>query len=99
MAVGSLIRSYTLVILVAMKTAVSLPEDLFRKADEVAGELGIPRSRLFAIALEQFLVNYRQQAVTERLNAVYTDRPARQTRDAMDAGLESLRNLTRDDSW
>ena len=88
-----------MVILVAMKTAVSLPEDLFRKADEVAGELRIPRSRLFAIALEQFLVNHRQQAVTERLNAVYADRPARQTRDAMDAGLESLRNLTRDDSW
>ena len=28
--------SFTLVILTAMKTAVSLPEDLFRKADEVA---------------------------------------------------------------
>ena len=94
-----LTRSHTLVILIAMKTAVSLPEHLFRKADEVAGELGIPRSRLFAIALEQFLVNHRQQAVTERLNAVYSDLPARQSQDAMDAGLESLRNLTRDDSW
>ena len=82
-----------------MKTAVSLPEDLFRNADRVAGELGIPRSRLFAIALEQFLVNHRQQAVTERLNAVYGDLPARQPQDGMDAGLESLRNLTRDDSW
>ena len=88
-----------MVILIAMKTAVSLPEHLFRKADEVAGELGIPRSRLFAIALEQFLVNHRQQAVTERLNAVYGDLPARQSQDAMDVGLESLRNLTRDDSW
>ena len=88
-----------MVILVSMKTAVSLPEHLFRKADQVAGELGIPRSRLFAIALEQFLVNHRQQAVTERLDAVYSDLPARQSQDAMDAGLESLRKLTRDDSW
>ena len=82
-----------------MKTAVSLPEDLFRKADKVAGELGIPRSRLFAIALEQFLVNHRQQAVTERLNAVYGNLPARQSPDAVHAGLASLRDLTRDDSW
>ena len=67
--------SYTLVILADMKTAVSLPEDLFRKADKVAGELGIPRSRLFATALEQFLANHRQQAVTERLDAVYGDLP------------------------
>ena len=82
-----------------MKTAVSLPEHLFRKADEAAGELRIPRSRLFAMALEQFLRNYRQQNVTERLNAVYGDLSARQSQDVMDAGLESLRNLTRDDSW
>lgn len=82
-----------------MKTAVSLPDHLFRRADEVAGELRIPRSRLFALALEEFLRNYRQQNVTERLNAVYRDLPPRQLQDAMDVGLEKLRNLTRDDSW
>ena len=82
-----------------MKTAVSLPDHLFRRADEVAGELRIPRSRLFALALEEFLRNYRQQNVTERLNAVYRDLPPRQLQNAMDVGLEKLRNLTRDDSW
>ena len=82
-----------------MKTAVSLPDHLFRRADEVAGELQIPRSRLFAMALEQFLDTYRQQDVTERLNAVYRDLPPRQAQSVMEAGLESLRNLTRDDSW
>ena len=82
-----------------MKTAVSLPDHLFRRADEVAGELQIPRSRLFAMALEQFLGTYRQQDVTERLNAVYRDLPPRQAQSVMDTGLESLRTLTRDDSW
>ena len=51
------------------------------------------------MALEEFLRNYRQQNATERLNAVYRDLSARQSRDVMDAGLESIRNLTRDDSW
>ena len=82
-----------------MKTAVSLPDHLFRRAEEVAGELQIPRSRLFAMALEQFLGNYRQRDVTERLNAVYRDLPSRPPRDVMNTGLEGLRNLTRDDSW
>jgi hypothetical protein len=82
-----------------MKTAVSLPDHLFRRADEVAGELQIPRSRLFAMALEQFLGNYRQQDVTDRLNAVYRDVPPGPPPSVMDTGLEGLRNLTRDDSW
>ena len=82
-----------------MKTAVSLPDHLFRRADEVAGELQIPRSRLFAMALEQFLDTYRQQDVTERLNAVYRDLPPREAQGVMETGLESLRTLTRDDSW
>ena len=81
-----------------MKTAVSLPDNLFRQADEMASELAIPRSRLVAMALEEFIRKHRQQDVTERLDAVYGSLPERR-RATTDAGLESLRELTADDSW
>ena len=42
---------------------------------------------------------HRQQAVTERLDAVYRDLPERRTPNTTDAGLESLRELTASDSW
>ena len=81
-----------------MKTAISLPDNLFRQADEMASELSIPRSRLVALALEEFIRKHRQQEVTERLDAVYGGLPERRIPSA-DAGLESLRELTADDSW
>ena len=82
-----------------MKTAISLPDSLFRQADEMAAELSIPRSRLVALALEEFIRKHRKHEVTERLDAVYSDLPERRTPSTSDAGLESLRELTADDSW
>ena len=64
----------------------------------MASELSIPRSRLVALALEEFIRKHRQQDVTERLDAVYGDLPERRI-PSTDAGLESLRELTADDSW
>ena len=82
-----------------MKTALSLPDSLFRRADAIAAELGVPRSRLYAMALEEFIRQLEHNGVTARLNAVYRDLPPRQAPAALDAGLESLRELTRNDSW
>ncbi len=81
-----------------MKTAVSLPDNLFKQADEMAAELAIPRSQLVALALEEFIRTHRKQDVTERLDAVYGDLPERRI-PRTDAGLENLRELTADDSW
>ncbi len=81
-----------------MKTAISLPDNLFRQADAMASELAIPRSRLVALALEEFIRRHRQHDVTERLDAVYGGLPERRI-PSTDAGLESLRELTADDSW
>jgi metal-responsive CopG/Arc/MetJ family transcriptional regulator len=56
-----------------MKTAVSLPDELFRQAEKTAHKLGIPRSRLFAQALEEFIKHHRSDYVTEKLNKIYSD--------------------------
>ena len=79
-----------------MKTAISLPDSLFRQADQMAAELSISRSRLVAMALEEFIRRHRQQKVTERLDAVYCDLPER---TAVSASWESVRKLTADDTW
>ena len=40
-----------------MKTAVSVPDPLFRRAERTAKRLGISRSELYARALNDFLAN------------------------------------------
>jgi metal-responsive CopG/Arc/MetJ family transcriptional regulator len=60
-----------MVILSSMKTAISLPDELFERAERVAAQLGIPRSNLYARAVEEFLDRHESEAITARLDAVY----------------------------
>ncbi len=55
-----------------MKTSVSLPEDLFRRAESMARKMRISRSELYAIAILEFLERRRTKNITERLNKVYS---------------------------
>lgn len=85
-----------------MKTAVSVPDSVYVEAEEVAEALGIPRSQLYARALEEFVRKHRVDAVTERLDAIYgTDGTAPAAGTPLDDGaaVESIRTLTRDDAW
>jgi metal-responsive CopG/Arc/MetJ family transcriptional regulator len=58
-----------------MKTAISIPDDLFRSAEEVAESMGVSRSELYAEAVRRFLGERRAAEVTERLNEVYEHAP------------------------
>lgn len=54
-----------------MKTAVSIPDDLFDSAEGTARRLGLSRSELYARALRDYLAEHGDEGVTERLNEVY----------------------------
>ena len=55
-----------------MKTAVSLPDEIFRQAEATAKQLRISRSKLYANAISEYLKRHRADSVTERLNQVYS---------------------------
>ena len=68
-----LTRGITRVILLCiMKTAISIPDDLFRAAEAAAKRLGISRSRLYSKAVEFYLERHGSKGVTEILNEVYS---------------------------
>jgi metal-responsive CopG/Arc/MetJ family transcriptional regulator len=56
-----------------VKTAVSIPDALFEAADRVARRLGLSRSELYARALERFLAEEPDDAITARLDELYAD--------------------------
>jgi len=76
-----------------MKTAVSLPDDLFRSAEAEARKLRVSRSQLYAAAIEEYLERRRSQSVTARLNEVYSKEPS--TLDPI-LNLAQLRALKHD---
>jgi len=82
-----------------METAISLSDTLFEKAEQTANYMGIPRGKLFAIAVEDYINRYNGEMITQKLNEVYEKiNPDEFARD-LDVGLESLRNFTKDDTW
>jgi predicted transcriptional regulator len=60
-----------------MKTAISIPDDLFASADQLADRLGVSRSALYATAVAEFVARHQASDVTARLDAVYATQPAR----------------------
>jgi hypothetical protein len=56
-----------------MKTAISIDDGLLQEADETARLMGLSRSRLFALAVGDFLQLQRRQQMLLRLNEVYAD--------------------------
>ena len=54
-----------------MKTAISIPDDLFRAADRAAQRLGLSRSQFYQRAVAFYLERQSETLVTDALNAVY----------------------------
>jgi predicted transcriptional regulator len=51
-----------------MKTAVSIPDELFRRADELAHRVGKSRSQVYREALAEYLYRREPRSVTEALD-------------------------------
>ncbi|MDR1187028.1 MAG: ribbon-helix-helix protein, CopG family [Bifidobacteriaceae bacterium] len=54
-----------------MKTAISLPNDLFERVDEASDRLAISRSELFARAARKYLDEIDNDALVEQINEAY----------------------------
>ena len=49
-----------------MKTAVSIPDPVFRNAEQLAKKMKVSRSRLYSVAVADFVKRYRSADVTDQ---------------------------------
>jgi len=54
-----------------MKTAISIPDDLFKEVDRIALESHSSRSQIFCIAVNEYLEKLRANKLLEDLNKAY----------------------------
>lgn len=59
-----------------MKTAISLPDDVYESAEKLAKERGIPRSHIYVLALRSYLEQQRGEKIMEQLNEYYATEKA-----------------------
>ena len=85
-----------------MKTAISVPDDTFRRVDERADALGMSRSEFYSRAAEGFLERLDSQSRAEAINDALSRSGVRAASDAASigkVGLEWLEHFTQDDEW
>jgi predicted transcriptional regulator len=56
-----------------MKTAVSIPDEIFQRAERLARRTKRSRSRLFSDALQEYLARHSPDEITEAMNKVCDD--------------------------
>jgi len=56
-----------------MKAAISIDDGLLREAGKTARRMGLSRSRLFALAIDDFLRRRKREQMLRLLNQVYAD--------------------------
>ena len=69
-----------------VKTAISIPDDLFESAERLASHLGISRSELYQRAIAALLLATDEDRVTAKLNELYEE----PTTSRLDPALEDM---------
>lgn len=57
----------------SMKTAVSLPDEVFEKAERLASRLKVSRSELYARALQDYVCRHSPEAITDAYDQICSE--------------------------
>lgn len=80
-----------------MKTAISIPDQIFRQAEAVAKRLGLSRSELFTRAAEEFLKAHRARDITASYDRAFGE--AESDRTLADQRRRAARSALRKVEW
>jgi metal-responsive CopG/Arc/MetJ family transcriptional regulator len=81
-----------------VKTAVSIRQPLFEQAEDLAHRMKVSRSRLFALALEDYICRQQNRELLASINAAYTDGPTPPEATALREARESYARRL-EDEW
>lgn len=82
-----------------VKTAISLNDSLFAKVEALTRELDISRSRLFAIAVQEYIERHETRRMMAALNKVSDEFIDEEDRAIQRGIREYHRRQMRDEPW
>lgn len=78
-----------------MKTAISIPDSIFKAAEKMAQRLGLSRSELYAKAVSEFLQKHRNEGVTQELDKIYSKESSQ-----LDPAFQAIQSVSIEkDEW
>jgi predicted transcriptional regulator len=76
-----------------MKTAISLPDEVFDRAEALARKMRKSRSQLYAEALAEYVARHAPDAVTEKMNRVCDELDSGRDDFVSEAARRTLENV------
>lgn len=64
---------YTISYTKNMKTAISIDKEVYNDAEITARQLGLSRSKLYSMAIVEFVKTHKPDAITAKLNEIYAN--------------------------
>ncbi len=72
-----------------MKTAISIPDPIFKEAEKAAKRLGLSRSELYARAVAEFVKILRRDGIKRQLDKIYAEEDS-----AIDPSLAKMQSAS-----
>jgi metal-responsive CopG/Arc/MetJ family transcriptional regulator len=76
-----------------MKTAVSVPNEVYEQAEALAGQTGRSRSEIYSTALREYLARHDIAVVTDAIDLVVEGIGVEADRSVTSAGRSRLRDV------
>lgn len=83
----------------SVKTAISLQEELFDDVNSLAKELHISRSKLFVLAVRDFMKKNENEKLLAQINQAFNDDPDPEEVDLHNEMKRKQRGTLEVDSW
>ena len=77
-----------------MTATISMPQKLSRQVEEVANCMGITNKRLFLFAIRKYVEEYNEKTPFDEAYSKYVP-----DKKILNAGIENIRELLKDDTW
>ncbi len=82
-----------------MKTAISIPDDLFKNINKLSKELHCSRSQLLADAAREYIEKLRNKKILEALNRVYAEKETEPEAEIRRKGKEDYAERLKAEKW
>jgi metal-responsive CopG/Arc/MetJ family transcriptional regulator len=82
-----------------MKTAISVPNDLFTSVEKIADELHVSRSHIFSEAVRDYVKKWQNQKILEDINSVYAEAETDEERDVREKSKRYYVLQSKTEKW
>ena len=83
----------------SVKTAISMQQNLFNEVNELASELKVSRSKLFVLAIEDYIKKNESKKMLSQINSAFSDFPDKEEEINTSMMKRKQKSILEKDSW